>query len=404
MPGISLLVAAAPLFLSEVALAQFSQQGPKLVGVAVTGAAAEQGQSVSLSSDGNTAIVGAPFDDNGGAWVYTRSGGVWTLQSKLVDTERPGADSVSLSSDGNTAIVGKINMSASGDAWVYTRSGSVWTLQDKLVGMGTIGTGQHGWSVSLSNDGNTAIVGGPEDNGTIGAAWVYTRSGGVWIQQGKLVGREEVIGGSSLQGWSVSLSSDGNTAIVGGPDDNNRIGAAWVYARSGSVWTQQSKLVGTGAIGAAQQGSGVSLSSDGNTAIVGGPSDNSSIGAAWVYTRSGSVWTQQSKLVGTGAIGAAQQGSSVSLSFDGNTAIVGGPGDNGGPGGGPTLSIGIGAAWVYTRGGSVWTQQSKLVGTGAIGSSAQGVSVSLSSDSNTAIVGGSFDNDPIGAAWVYAKD
>src|SRR5262245_21803690 len=97
-------------------------------------------------------------------------------------------------------------------------------------------------------------------------------------------------------------------------------------------FTQQAKLVGTGGVGAADQGF-VALSGDGNTAIVGGPFDNSFAGAAWVFTRSGGVWTQQqSKLVGTGAVGAARQGSSVALSSDGDTAIVGAPSDNSGTG------------------------------------------------------------------------
>jgi hypothetical protein len=192
-----------------------------------------------------------------------------------------------------------------------------------------------GSSVALSADGNTAIVGGPSDDGghpgANGAAWVYTRSGGVWTQQGsKLVGSGAV--GQANQGSSVALSADGNTAIVGGCCDNAEIGAAWVYTRSNGVWTQQgSKLVGTGVVGgAADQGSSVALSADGNTAIVGGYGDNNYAGAAWVYTRSNGVWTQQgSKLVGTGAVGNfVSQGSSVSLSGDGNTAIVGGPNDN----------------------------------------------------------------------------
>jgi hypothetical protein len=112
-----------------------------------------------------------------------------------------------------------------------------------------------------------------------------------FTQQGpKLVGSFAVI--QSAQGWSVALSADGNTAIVGGYSDDEGIGAACVYTRSGGVWTQQgSKLVGTGAVantfGAVGQGRSVALSADGNTAIVGGYSDNSNIGAAWVYTRSG---------------------------------------------------------------------------------------------------------------------
>src|SRR5450759_1100915 len=102
-------------------------------------------------------------------------------------------------------------------------------------------------------------------------------------QQGpKLVGSGAV--GNAVQGQSVSLSADGNTAIVGGFSDNSDAGAAWVWTRSGGVWTQQgTKLVGSGATADARQGASVSLSGDGNTAIVGGFLDNSHAGAAWVF-------------------------------------------------------------------------------------------------------------------------
>jgi len=160
----------------------------------------------------------------------------------------------------------------------------------------------------------------------------------VWSQQGaKLIGTGAV--GSSLQGISVSVSADGNTAIVGGMSDDGNKGAAWVFTRSAGVWSQQgAKLVGTGAAGNAFQGSSVSVSADGNTAIVGGQVDNSSAGAAWVFTRTAGVWSQQgAKLVGTGAAGPAFQGIAVAVSGDGNTALVGGNGDNG---------FG-GATWMY---------------------------------------------------------
>src|SRR6516165_1594677 len=320
--------------------AQFTQQGPKLVGTGAVGPA-EQGRSVSLSGDGNTAIVGGSADNN-----------------------------------------------STGAAWVFTRSGGVWNQQAKLVGTGAEGQAAQGISVSLSGDGNTAIVGGWADNNLIGAAWVFTRSNGVWSQEQKLVGAG-VLGPVASQGFSVSLSGYGTTAIVGGPGDGphggptgDGSGAAWVYTRSGGVWTQQGpKLVGTGAVGAQSQGFSVSLSGAGNTAIVGGPFGASAGGAAWVYTRSDGMWTQQTKLVGAGW--------SVSLSGDGNTAMVGEPGD--------------GAA-VYTRSGGVWSQQGpKLVGSGAVGLAFQGTSVSLSGDGNTAIVGGPNDNSNIGAAWVFAQ-
>jgi hypothetical protein len=396
------------------ARAQFLQQGNKLYGTVgpVTGSQF-QGYSVSVSADGNTAIVGAPQDSTGvgAAWVYTRNTGVWTQQAKLFGTRAVGYPqegySVSLSADGNTAIVGGPQDSSIGAAWVFTRSGDVWTQQgSKLVGTGAVGGSEQGYSVSISGDGNTAIVGGPFDNSQAGAAWVYTRSGGVWSQQGyRLVGLLAI--GNAEQGYSVSLSADGNTAIVGGIADSNNAGAAWVYTRSGGMWSEQGtyKLVGTGAVGKAAQGASVSISADGNTAIVGGYNDSLHgfipTGAAWVFTRSGYVWTQQgSKLVGTGAAGpyGAEQGYSVSISADGNTAIVGGPKDDWQEG----PSSGAGAAWVYKRSSGVWKQQGiKLVGTGAAGFATQGYAVSISAVGNTAIVGGPSDSTYAGAAWVY---
>jgi hypothetical protein len=403
----------------QLAPAQFFQQVPKLVGTGAAGST-NQGMSVALSADGNTAIVGGPGPNNadrdrspmlgpaGGAWVFTRSGGVWTQGDKLVGTTSQyggglwsqGA-AVALSADGNTAMVGgpSDNMTT-GAAWVFSRSGGVWTQQgDKLVGTGTYGPGEpplalgQGTSVALSADGNTAIVGGWRAE----AAWVFTRSDGVWTQQGKkLVGTGAV--GSSRQGMSVALSADGNTAIVGGGADNGRLGAAWVFSRSDGAWTQQGKKLVGGAVGNARQGTSVALSADGNTAIVGGPGDNpgdrsvpfglGAAGAAWVFTRNGTVWTQQGdKLVGTGA----RQGTSVALSADGDTAIVGGFANE----------AGVGAASVFTRSDGHWTSDKKLNGIGAVGQTAP--SVALSADGSIVMVGGPNDNGGIGAAWVFTR-
>ncbi|MBI2924123.1 MAG: SUMF1/EgtB/PvdO family nonheme iron enzyme [Verrucomicrobia bacterium] len=110
-----------------------------------------------------------------------------------------------------------------------------------------------------------------------------------FLQQGpKLVGTGAV--GIAAQGYSVSISADGNTAVVGGPYDNSSAGAAWVWTRSGGVWTQQgTKPVGAGAVGNASQGRSVSLSADGSTAVVGAEYDNGAAGAAWVFTASAPV-------------------------------------------------------------------------------------------------------------------
>jgi lysophospholipase L1-like esterase len=374
----------------------FIQQGSKLTASDEIGQG-EFGYSVALSSDGNTALIGGPYDNSGvgAAWVFTRSGSTWTQQgSKLTGGGEIGAGafgySVALSSDGNTALIGGVSDSNQvGAAWVFTRSGSTWTQQgSKLTGSGEIGGGAFGHSVALSSDGNTALIGGPYDNSIVGAAWVFTRSGSTWTQQGsKLTGGGEWEGGDF--GYSVALSADGNTALIGGPFDSHQVGAAWVFTRSGSTWTQQgSKLTGS----AANFGWSVALSADGNTALIGGPFDNTSVGAAWVFTRSGSTWTQQgSKLTGSGESGAGFFGWTVALSGDGNTALIGGRSENGN----------VGMGWVFTRSGSTWTQQNeKLTGSGS-GPSEPGWSVALSADGNTALGGTAEDNSGVGAAWVF---
>src|SRR5262249_58832076 len=113
--------------------------------------------------------------------------------------------------------------------------------------------------------------------------------------------------GDAQQGQSVALSADGTAAIVGGYADNTFAGAAWVFTRSGGVWTQQGgKLVGSGAVGSANQGISVALSAHGNTAIVGGPGDNCNARAAWGFTRSrGDAGLARNK---AGPSGAARNG------------------------------------------------------------------------------------------------
>jgi hypothetical protein len=246
------------------------------------------------------------------------------------------------------------------------------------VGTHAVGTSAQG-AVALSADGNTAIVGGWGDNDGTGAFWTYTRSNGVWSQLGEKVTATGARGKPQF-GGGVALSGDGKTAIVSGAEYHAQDGAAWIFTRDGSVWTQRAKLVGRGAVGRAFLGP-VAMSADGNTAMVGGSLDNSETGAVWVYTRDRrGDWHQQGgKLVGVGAAGKARQGGSVALSADGSTAIIGGSHDNSFKG----------AVWIFVRNGDTWTQQGdKLAGEGSAG-----FAVALSADGNNAIVGEPADSD-----------
>ena len=381
-------------------MTEFVQQGSKLVGTGNIGTS-RQGNSTSLTE--NTMAVGGRTDDSsvGATWIFTRTGfgEDFTQQEKLIGTGNTGnaeqGSSVSLSSsDGNTLAVGGYqDNSGVGATWIFTRTGfgNNFTQQEKLVGTGNVGNSYQGISVDLSSDGNTLVVGGSGDDGYLGATWVFTRTsfGNPFTQQEKLVGTGAA-GSYSFQGISVSLSD--NTLAVGGYYDNGNVGATWVFTRPsfGNNFTQQgSKLVGTGSVGNARQGNGVSLS--GETLAVGGMDDDGTIGATWIFTRSGTVWSQQQKLVGTGYVAFPSQGS---VSLVGDSLAIGGRGDN----------TNIGATWIFTRTsfGNNFTQQgSKLIGTGNTGASHQGYSVSLSSSDNTLAVGGEGDNSDIGAAWAF---
>ncbi|MGP0101623.1 MAG: hypothetical protein ACLPUT_08390 [Solirubrobacteraceae bacterium] len=384
----------------------FIHQGEKLNGSGLSGPYGYIGQSVALSANGDTALVGASADGTyteyrGAAFVFTRSGSTWTQQGpKLTGGGEVGSawfgESVALSADGNTALIGgPTDDGQVGAAWVFTRSGSTWTQQgEKLTGGGEQGEGFFGKNVALSADGDTALIGAYNDNEHRGAAWVFTRSGSTWTQQGeKLTGS----GNLGFFGWGVALSGDGNTALIGEWGIGGGIGAAWVFTRSGSTWAKQGgELTGGPGSGYSWFGYSTALSANGDTALVGAPHAGGYAGAGWVFTRSGSTWTQQGEpLTGSGEIGEGELGYSAALSSDGDTALLGGRVDD----------DFHGAAWAFQRSGSTWAQEGeKLTGSEESANREEfGWSVALSGDGNTALVGSPCDKACVGSASAFVN-
>jgi hypothetical protein len=356
------------------------------------------GESVALSANGSTALIGSPGGLDGGlAFVFTRSGETWTQQAQLQPTNGEGVfgHGVALSADGNTALVG------GNRAWVFTRAGETWTQQgESLVGNDAVGGDNNFFegAVALSSDGNTALFGHAGDNGNAGAVWVFTRSGEVWTQKGsKLTGGGEM--GSAEFGQSLALSGDASTALIGGSDDGrvkgrkvkSGYGAAWVFTRPGETWTQQGpKLTSVTEGNRGHFGKAVALSSNGNTALIAGGNRNHPPVSA--FTRSGEAWTQGPALTDPTPKKDPAFGWSVSLSGDGNTALIGDFGD----------SKNVGAAWVFTRSGEAWSQEgSKLTGSGESGKSLFGWSAALASEGHTALIGE--DAFSGGEAWVFTR-
>ncbi len=399
------------------------QSGRLTAGEALEGG--RLGFSVALSSDGDTAVVGAPGYNAGVAWVFVRSGATWTQQgAALVGSELEGEGagercgeeesepagqcgfgrSVAISGDGNTVLVGgPRDGHNAGAAWVFVRGeGSAWTQQGpKLTGFEENGEGRFGRSVALSADGNTALMGGPSDLAGHGSAWVFVRSGGVWTPQApKLAGHESEEQGESHFGGSVALSGDGSTAIVGSPGDNHYAGAIWAFTRSATSWHQQgakATVDSSGEVGEGHFGASVAVSADGNTALAGARDDRGSseapVGAAWAFTRSGSTWALLGgKLTASDETGAGEFGYSVALAGNGESALIGGPRDE----------SSVGAAWSFTRSGSGFAQSGRRIETAEEnGRGWFGASVALDGDGETAFIGSPYDSHRVGAAWAY---
>jgi hypothetical protein len=359
------------------------------------------GVRAALSADGNTALI----TGYGAAWVFTRSGASWTQQGEKLTPSGGAAfgSSLALSADGNTALIGSSSEeSLRGAAWVFTRTGETWTQQgEKLTGAEANGQAEFGTSVALSADGNTALIGARRDHLRVGAAYVFTRSGETWSQQGeRLTGGGE--SGEGRFGEGVALSGDGNTAIVGAGYEN-KLGAVYVFTRSGEAWTQQGeKLTGSGEYISGTQydligffGSSVALSEDGDTAVIGAKGAGGNGGGAWLFTRSGETWTQQGAFGGLGETSTektpAYFGASVALSGDGSTVLIGAPGE-----------ANIGFAYVLTRSGETWAQQGGKLGSGEKATSGFGSGVALSGDGSSALVGNP-GNGLTGAAWVFGQ-
>ncbi len=369
------------------------------------GTGAYLGNAVALSADGNTGVYGAYAAASGIGTnaVSTRTGGAWSSitfygSSRNVGNSRQGT-AVAVSADGNTFISGApADNKGLGAAFIFEKKNGYYQEKGKLIGTGYTtlsSTVEMGSSVAISADGNTVAFGGPNDSYGDGLVWLYNKVDSSYKQQAVL----KAFTSGAHFGSSLSFSADGNTLLVGAEGVNSYIGSAYVYVRSGTTWTLQRQLTGTGYIGlTVYQGASVSLSADGNTALIGGYRDSTGRGACWLFKRTGKSWNQDGdKIVNNLGSSKGQFGYSVSLNADGNIAMIGSLN---------TLSNG-GSAYVYKRvNGKMLQQSSGLPNTGLVGFTDTyfGSAVAISADGINAVVGASGDNSNTGAVWHYVAN
>ena len=368
------------------------------------------GRDTAISGNGLYAISGAYWDgDNGSragaAYIYEKSGNTWPQQAKIfasdAQLESYFGESVAINSDGTYAVVGAWQEDTAGTqagaAYIYTRSGSTWTQQQKIVGTDTGQYDYFGGQVAINDDATYIAVAAPYEM----AVYIFTRSGSTWTQQAKC---QPLDGPFNTQfGTSLEINSDG-TYFITGDSSKTGGGAAHVFTRSGSTWTQQAKLVSSDLQASDYFGYDVALNSDATYAIVGagfedgGAGDpTSNAGAAYIYTRSGSTWTEQAKIQANDVTANAYFGVGTSMNSSGDRVIIGAYG----------LNNNIGSVYIFQRAGSTWTQQAKLRGSDANAVSGSGglKNVSMSDDGNTVIYAHYYQTvngvSGVGAAYIF---
>jgi FG-GAP repeat len=416
------------------------------------------GNALALSADGATMAVGAPHDstgakgvngntkgesvyDAGAVYVFTQRGGTW-VQQAYIKAAHPGAsdhfgDTVVLSADGNTMAVAAhwqsgaskgingdetdASLPQAGAVYVFTRKGTVWSQQAfvKASNPGRapapgdeadFGDGdQFGYSLALSEDGNTMAVGaiaedsmaaginvndfqGNDDLTSSGAAYVFVRSGSTWSQQAYVKAANS--GANDLFGYSIGLSGDGNTLGVGAYDEGgsarfvngipdnlrNGAGAIYVFRRNGKDWRQTDYLKGSRSENGDSMGYSMAISEDGNTIVAGAADEDcmtpgvnppdceddresdTSTGAVYVFVFDGNRWSEQAFIKSSNPGEKDWFGVRTALSGDGNTLLVGAPNEDGGSKGingnqSDKSAAESGAAYLFTRSDGKWSQQ-----------------------------------------------
>ena len=399
----------------------------------------EFGGAVAVSGD--TVVIGAAEEglNEGTVYVFVRNGSTWSQQAflKASNAQRDDEFGHAVAISGDTIVIGSIEEDSgfnngpndnssprSGAVYVFTRDGTTWSQQAFLKAANGEAADFFGSSVAVFED--TLVVGATgEDSNTAGgdnndaedsgAAYVFVREETTWTQQAFL--KASNAGADDNFGGSVGVST--NTIVVGasgedssfadGSIDNSESssGAAYVFVRNGTSWSESAFLKADNARD--DDGFGTSVAISEGTIVIGAPREgtNSSgsrtnSGGAYIFVRNGTVWTQEALLKADVEGNADQLGQAVAIS--GNRVVAGTAFEDSSATGGPTnnSATNSGAAYVFERNGTTWSQTEFLKADNAERSDSFGLSVGISA--NIIIVGADGEStagDSAGAAYVF---
>lgn len=353
---------------------------------------------ISVSIDGDYAIVGARDDDGGkgSAYVFKRTDAAWSQEEKLTASDGAAGDwfGISVFIYGDYAFVGadaddNSNGVNAGSAYVFKRTGASWIEEAKLTA--SDGTANDYFGRSVSIDGDYAIIGAYYDNNIAGSAYVFKLTGENWMEEDKLTASD----GEASDYFGITHSIEGEYVVIGAYRDDNSngvdAGSVYVFKRTGTSWVEQVKLIALD--GEAGDRFGIEVSMDGGYAIIGAYYDDANTGSAYMFKRTGEDWMEEDKL--TASDGGIDNFFGRSVSIDGDYAIIGAWGDN---------SF-AGSMYVFKCTGTSWVEQDKLIASD--GESGDRFAYQVSIDGDYSIVGAYYDDNnngvEAGSAYIFEK-
>jgi len=348
---------------------------------------------LSVSIDGDNAIIGAYADEPGGsAYIFKYNGTCWIEEQKLIasDGEEDENFGKSVSIDGDNILIGADKDhneigNFSGSAYMFKYNGTSWNEQQKLTA--SDGENYDFFGSSVSIDGDFAIIGADMKNDQTGSVYVFKYNGTSWNEQQKLLASDA----EEHSSFGKSISIDGENVLIGSPKRDDIYidsGAAYLFKYNGTSWNEQQIVIASD--GEEVDNFGYSVSIDGNNTIIGAYGDNDNgenSGSAYVFKYDGVSWNEQQKLKASDGDEYDSFGKSVSI--DGNTVIIGAY----------AFDIYKGASYVFKYNGVSWSGEQKLIPSNGFAKDHFGWSVSINNDK--AVVGAPFYYGVMGSAYIF---
>lgn len=343
---------------------------------------AQFGSGVASSADGSRVVVGAWQSISGGisqagqAYVFLRTGTTWTQEQILFASDRVAnalfGFGMAMNSDATRIVIGAAQatsggITTAGQAYVFTRSGTVWTQEAILFASDRASNSNFAWSVSMTNDATRCIIGARNATSNsianAGQSYIYLRTGTSWAQEQILFASDRATYGTTgVFGHCVHINSDATRCIVGAATANSgglsQAGQAYVFVRSGTVWTQEALFAASDRTASSVYGVSVCLSIDTTRAAVGAYQATSggfaAAGQVYIYLRTGTSWAQEALLYASDRAANGWFGVTLTMNGDGTRLVVGAR---------QAASGGFaqaGQAYDFTRAGTNWVQSSIL--------------------------------------------